>query len=136
MNVIVCLDDDLGMMFNKRRQSRDEKIVEDILRFANELWIDEFSEKLLSGTELKLKVSEDFLSKAGNGEYCFVEDKIILPYVDRVERIIVYKWNRKYPSDVKFDVPLNEWGMEEQTDFVGKSHEKITREIYVRRKGI
>ena len=30
MNIIVCLDDNQGMLFNKRRQSKDRQVLEDI----------------------------------------------------------------------------------------------------------
>ena len=30
MKVIVCVDDNNGMMFNNRRQSRDEKVIEKV----------------------------------------------------------------------------------------------------------
>ena len=36
MRVIVCLDDRNGMLFNRRRQSRDRRVVEDILRELGE----------------------------------------------------------------------------------------------------
>ena len=36
MKIFICLDDNNGMMFNGRRQSRDEAVVKDILDFAGE----------------------------------------------------------------------------------------------------
>ena len=47
MNIIVCLDDNLGMLFNKRRQSKDRRVLEDIEKFTNEVLISPFSENLL-----------------------------------------------------------------------------------------
>ena len=46
MNIIVCIDDNQGMLFNKRRQSRDVKVLEDIATLTDTLWISSFSEKL------------------------------------------------------------------------------------------
>lgn len=132
MNIIVCLDDNGGMLFNKRRQSRDQKVLEDVLSYTKTLWMNSFSEKLFAETDVKICVDKEFLNKAKKGEFCFVENEKILPYADRIEEIIVYQWNRKYPADFRFDVPLGEWKMTEQKEFVGKSHEKITRETYVR----
>lgn len=129
MKVIVCVDDNLGMLFNKRRQSQDVKVTEDILKMAKKLWIHPFSDKLFSEYGGQIVVDEDFLEKAEQGELCFVENQQITPYVDKIEQIILYKWNRKYPSDFKLDLDLKEWKLTELTEFEGNSHEKITREI-------
>lgn len=134
MKIIICIDDNQGMLFNKRRQSRDAKVLEDIANLTKELWISPFSEKLFEGMSsavcVDAKISNMFLDKAGVGEYCFVEDEKLLPYINDIEQLIIYKWNRKYPSDFKLDLNLDEWKLIEAVDFVGKSHEKITREIY------
>ena len=42
MKIIVCLDDNSGMMFNRRRQSRDRVVIDDIIACAQggELCVD------------------------------------------------------------------------------------------------
>ena len=44
MKIIICLDDDNGMMFNNRRQSRDEKVVKDIIEMTDghSLWMNDY----------------------------------------------------------------------------------------------
>lgn len=130
MKVIICIDDNKGMLFNKRRQSRDAKVLEDIVGLTNEVWISSFSEKLFEGIKIKVNIAPMFLDKAGTGEFCFVENKKLLPYEGDIEQLIIYKWNRSYPSDFKLDLDLNEWKLIETVDFIGNSHDKITREIY------
>lgn len=132
MNIIVCLDDNLGMLFNKRRQSKDRYVIEDIAKFTNEIWIQSFSKSLFEDSLYPVKVDDCFLDKAPQNAYCFVEADKASPYIDEIEHIIVYKWNRKYPSDFKFDIALENWKMIEQTEFSGFSHEKITKEIYAK----
>ena len=136
MNVIICIDDNQGMLFNKRRQSKDAKVIEDIMGLTDELWISPFSEKLFEDEDIRtnaiIQVVDDALNHAGTGAYCFVEDEKLLPYQNDIEQLIVYQWNRKYPSDFKLDLNLNEWKLIETMDFSGKSHEKITREIYLK----
>lgn len=132
MNVIVCVDDNSGMLFNGRRQSKDIKVLQDIEKLTKHIWMSPFSETLFRETSIQMKVDEMFLEKAEKNDFCFVENKEILPYVEKIEQIIIYKWNRKYPSDFYFQVPLNEWSLIEQCQFSGNSHENITREIYVR----
>lgn len=132
MNIIVCLDDNLGMLFNKRRQSKDKRVLEDIATFTNELSISPFSEDLFSESICKTKVDKFFLEQAPPNTYCFVEVDGISPYIDRIEQLIIYKWNRKYPTDFKFDISLENWKKIEQKEFAGFSHEKITKEVYVK----
>ena len=130
MKVIVCLDDINGMLFNKRRQSRDVKILEDIATLTTNLWIGSFSEKLFENVSFQTHIDDSFLSKANDGEYCFIEHEKLLPHLDKIEQLIIYRWNRNYPSDFKIDLNLAEWTLIDTLDFVGNSHEKITREIY------
>jgi hypothetical protein len=46
--------------------------------------------------------------------------------------MIIYKWNRVYPSDLSLDVYPDKIGLKlhESFDFKGQAHEKITREIW------
>lgn len=37
-----------------------------------------------------------------------------------------------YPADLRLDIALEDWKKTEEEEFVGNSHEKITREVYVR----
>lgn len=131
MILIVCLDDKNGMMFNKRRQSRDAAVIADIVAQADGsiLWMNSYSAKLF-GTGVR--IDEDFLDKASQGEYCFVEGQDVSQVIDRVERIILYKWNRMYPSDVRFEMAMDGWKLDEIRDFKGNSHEKITKEVYIK----
>ena len=133
MIVILCVDDNMGMMFNKRRQSRDSEVMEDVLKYAKTIWIHPFSEMLFGNVENKnnaeIIVDENFLKKAEKGEHCFVENQELMSYSNDIEQIIIYCWNRKYPSDFKLDLDLNNWEPKEVVEFVGHSHEKITKTI-------
>lgn len=134
MTLIVCIDDAGGMTFNKRRQSRDRIVTEDILRTAGgRLLAAPFSEKLLTGVD-GVKICENPLAEAREGDYCFIELGSVRPYADRLDGIIIYKWNRLYPSDTSLDLVPEECGfrLDEISEFVGSSHEKITKEIYKR----
>ena len=137
MNVIVCLDDRCGMAFNGRRQSRDRCVYEDIVKdIASDgrLFISEYSRALFADMDVSVVCSDRFLDMASDGDVCFVEDRVLLPYIEKIEKITVYKWNRHYPSDKTFDIVPEENGFRliSTEDFEGNSHEKITKEIYVR----
>ena len=128
MKLIVCLDDNKGMMFNKRRQSRDRVLIDNILELckSEKLYTNEYSSKLFPENTVEILES---IEDVENG-YCFAENFTVNE--EDVEKIIVYKWNRLYPADTYFNIDLGGWSLIETVDFEGSSHEKITREIYAR----
>lgn len=128
MKLIVCLDDKNGMMFNKRRQSRDKILIENVLELCKgqKLYTNEYSAKLFP--ENSVEICEN-PAETDDG-YCFAENFTVNE--EYVEEIIVYKWNRLYPADTYFNIDLENWNLTETVDFEGSSHEKITRERYVR----
>ncbi len=137
MNIVVCVDDDGGMLFNKRRQSRDRILLEDLAamvkKTGQKLWIAPFSAKLFESVEEMcpfITVDETFLEKASETDFCFVENVPLQQYEDNIESLIIYRWNRKYPADTYLDIDLTKWKVEETNEFAGSSHEKITREVY------
>lgn len=133
MDIIVCLDDNDGMAFNHRRQSRDRAVVADILALADKrpLWMDDASAVLFAGAE-NLHISPQFLSEAPDDALCFVEDVALAPAAERIRRIIIYRWHRSYPADRRFDLSLEKWRRVVSVDFPGYSHDIITREEYER----
>ena len=135
MNSIVCVDDQMGMLFNKRRQSKDRVVRQDMLALVpDKLWVSPYTAKQFEETEQeRLLVAEDFLSQAAEGDYCFVEDADIVPYADKIEHIVVYRWNRMYPADTYFTIPLSEFMLKERTYLTGYSHPDIVREVYTRK---
>ena len=136
MKIIICLDDDNGMMFNIRRQSRDEKVVKDIIEMTegHSLWMNDYSAKIFADHINKLNISPSFLDNAEDSDFCFVENDDVKKHLASIDELIIYKWNRRYPADKVFDINLYENGFElhQTEEFGGKSHEKITKEIYIR----
>lgn len=136
MNIIVCLDDKNGMLFNKRRQSQDKILRLNIKQFIHHknLFMNNYSYKLFKDIDTgNIKVSEDFLNSSNDG-FFLVEDKSLKLYEDKINTLIIYKWNRIYPADLHFDINVNNgsWDLIDCEEFTGSSHEKITREIYRR----
>lgn len=136
MNIMVAVDDDGGMLFNSRRQSQDSALREYILNTTKDgvLWMNQYSLRQFGTVPPHVRISEDFLSEAGRGEYCFVEDQSIGEVSDKLEMLILFHWNRSYPSDMKldYDPPANGMHMISTEEIVGQAHEKITVEVWER----
>ena len=118
-------------MFNRRRLSQDRALRADLLREAGgrRLWMSAYSRRQFeAGAEIT--VDEDFLQKAGAGELCFVEGAALLPYWERMEGLVLYRWNRRYPADVYLDLELSAFRLCASEEFPGHSHDKITKEVY------
>ena len=134
MRVALCVDDLGGMLFNGRRQSRDRGLIADLLREAApaRLLISPFSADLFGADAVT--VSEDFLQTAGAGELCVLENAPRAPHADRIDELILYRWNRRYPRDLTLDLDPLAAGLRlvEKTELAGYSHESITKERYVR----
>ena len=135
MIVIVCLDNADGIMFNHRRQSRDANLIKDVelMVDGNTLLLNSYSAPLFDGTNVKLKISESFLSEAGDSDFCFVENVPAKDYENQISKLIIYKWNRDYPSDYYFDIDyVSNFKLKSSEDFTGTSHDSITKEVYVK----
>ena len=136
MRVSVCIDDLGGMMFNHRRVSRDREVIADVCRDTEDgrLYSSEYSASLFAESDIQPIAKADFLEVADDGDLCFVESDALMPYISKITVITVYKWNRRYPSDVKLDIDPEKSGFKltSVTEFAGYSHEKITKEVYVK----
>ena len=135
MIVMVCVDDNNGMMFNKRRQSQDRVLRQRMLELAGvkKLWMNAYSRKQFSEEdESRIAVVEDGFQNIQPGEYCLLEDQDPVWYKDQIEALIVFHWNRTYPADLYCTLDLSDWNLKGTEEFAGYSHEKITQERYGR----
>ena len=115
--------------FNHRRQSRDraERAHSYALRYTR-LWISPYTAKLFGAdTAVRLCIAEDCLERAEEDDYCFAEVHNPAPYLNRVQQVILYHWNRVYPADRYFTLPETGWTKQSETEFAGSSHEKNNR---------
>ena len=133
MILIVCVDDTGGLGFNRRRQSQDRALRARMLEKWGRLWMNAYSAGQFA-KEDPVTADEGFLEMAGPGDACFAEGPAAAEALDRAEKLVLYRWNRKYPADCHFplDLEARGWRLEETEDFAGSSHEKITEEVYVR----
>lgn len=132
MTIIAAIDDHNGMLFNHRRQSRDRALTARVTELArgHTLRMSPYSAPLFPEEE-SIAVSDDFLSLAGEDDFCFVETADLLPYADRITHLILCRWNRDYPADTFFPLAVEDWQKLRTEEFPGSSHECITLEEYV-----
>lgn len=134
MILVTCVDDNLGMLFNNRRQSMDSVLRERMIKMCagHRLWMNAYSRKQFDAAAGGITVDDAFMDKADADDYCFAENISIKPYEKQINKIVLYKWNRVYPADLYFDIDLSGWQLSASSDFAGSSHDKITEEIYVK----
>lgn len=130
MTYICCVDDYASLSFNKRRNSSDRFVIEDIINTVVEapLRVDTYTAKLFRDKQVpSLIVDDDCLENAKDGEFVFVERQNPSAYLKAGDQLILYHWNRHYPSDNRLN--LTGWNTLEITtgEFAGYSHEKITK---------
>ena len=137
MIIIACTDDNQGMLFNHRRQSQDRGQRQRMLQRTGgaKLWVDTYTAGLFSAeSREQLEIDDQCLEYAADGEFCFVEKENPGTVEEKIEKIILYRWNRVYPADVHFPIDFSGWKLVQAEEFAGSSHEKITEEIYERVK--
>lgn len=131
MIIITCLDDKNGMMFNHRRQSQDRGLRQYIADMTKDdkVYMNAYSAKLYEEIKDPI-ICEDFLRKAGKGESCIVENLPLEEFLHEIEEIVVFRWNKIYPSDQVLDLDLDDWRLVEEEEMEGSTHQ-ITKQIYL-----
>ena len=129
MKLIICTDENNGMLFNNRRQSRDSVLCRYILNTVGEhpLAMTEYSAKMFPESENIVVCDNVF--QCGNC-FCFAEEAV--PSLAGVEELYWFNWNRSYPADVVFNHNVENlgFGLEKTVEFAGSSHDKITLNLY------
>ncbi len=135
LTVALCTDERGGMIFNKRRVSRDRILIKNLMEgFDGKIYINEYSRLLFEDYGDRAVVCESALDEAPDGAVCFIEFPPFKPYLADISSLIIYNWNRRYPYDLCLDVLPAKEGFKSVSvcEFEGSSHEKITKEIFER----
>lgn len=135
MTIYVCLDDKNGMLFNRRRQSRDAAVLQDIRSGTpGPLTIAPFSEKLIRDEQIPYVLVPETPGTLPPDAHFFMETAAADGIVPTADTVVIYRWNRRYPADTYWNTDLAAYGftLTETAEFSGSSHEKITKEVYTR----
>lgn len=132
MKIFITVDNNNGMLFNKRRQSQDIELRNYILKETNSklLYLNEYTFKQFKDMEniKHIIIDENFLENTSTN-YCFVENLQLQSHLNKIDTIYLCKWNCDYPSDFKLDINIEEhFKLVSTIDIVGQAHEKITIE--------
>ena len=78
-------------------------------------------------------MDRDPAARAAEGDgLCLLELQDPKAALGWADRLVLYRWGRHYPADRRLDLPPEGWRLEGQTEFPGRSHDMITKEIYVK----
>ncbi len=133
LRIAITLDDRLGIAFNKRRQSSDSRLIDDLIRLSGgKLATTAYSLPLFEGKASPQLLDDPFSTDTAG--LIFLELTELDDRLDLIDEIVIYRWNRHYPSDkkIKIDFEKNGFLTTDVYEFEGSSHEKITREILKR----
>ena len=131
MRAAFCIDDMGGILFNNRRVSSDGAVFADLKKlYSDKLYVTPFSAGLMQRYNVEYVADDNIFNITGNDAMLFIENISVKPHLKNISEIIVYHWNRRYPSDFKTDIDFSHLLLTDTYDFKGTSHDKITREIY------
>ena len=127
MILAVVTDDDGGLTFHERRQSRDRVLRRKLAELSEGrlLWMNAYTAGQFDPFPENAVISDTFLKDAGPDDVCFAENEALLPYAGRIRAVWLFR---------KLDFIPSEHGMHlvSSGDFPGYSHEKITLEVWTR----
>ena len=135
MNIIVCVDNKMGTMFNGRRQSRDKVLCRKIVDLAGDgvIRVRPYSYPLFEDICANVICDDNYLNSALEDDFCFVEGDDVAPYAHSIKKLVIFRWNRDYPRDKVLDIDLSHgWIAEHCEEFEGSSHDNITMEVYAK----
>lgn len=134
ITVAICLDDEGGMTFFGKRQSRDRILIGELCDSTDgKIYVNNFSSFLFGDRTEKVCISDDPLAECPDGGTVFVENLALAPHLDKIDKILLYKWNTRYPYDRKIDISFSQFKTVSKKEFAGSSHDKITK-LTMRRK--
>ncbi len=132
MKVFITVDENGGLLFNQRRQSKDSKLRAHILHICgiNKLWLHPFSaSQFTKPLPNNIIINPFCLEKAQDNDYCFIENLPLTHYLPKINTVFLCKWNRSYPADIYLDINLSaNFVLQKITEIKGTSHPQITIE--------
>lgn len=132
MTVIICVDNNGGILFNGKRQSKDRALRKYLLDIVEKekcrIAMSSYTYSQFKEDERKeiIDVKERF---SFDEDYIFFEQAIPISW-EKVNNLILCCWNRDYPADEYFNLPIGvECILQKTEEIVSDSH-TLTIETY------
>lgn len=135
MILIFTLDDKNGTSIGGKRQSKDRVVADKIIELSNNqpICMKAKSTTFFNDASYMCKIRTiDSFDELHEDSIFFAEEVVQASVMEAAEKIIVFRWNRNYPSLVTDRVSLDGYNKEIADEFKGYSHDKITMEVYTR----
>lgn len=134
MRIAFCIEKTGGLSLFGKRLSRDSEIQKKLisLKHNGELVTSPKSAVLFESD--RVRSDDNYMNSAAPNDLLFIETEEIP--IGQANEIYLFHWNRRYPADRYFDLSQlkNSFDKISTEHFVGSSHDKITLEIYHRKK--
>lgn len=127
MKAVICLDNHNGISFFHKRLSSDFLQREDMMKLVNNKMVtmSAYSAKLFNKDYNNIIIGEPHRDLI-----YFFEDGSINNYLDEIDELILYYWNKDYPYDEIFIFDESKFELLKEYEFKGNSHDKISCKIY------
>lgn len=135
ITVAVCTDPRGGMMFNNRRQVKDQEIVTNAVEYFGKcgVFVTQYSARLFEKYE-NVTVCDDPIRECADGGLCFIEDPDLLSDCAELETLVIYTWGIPYPADKYLPFEPAAFGLKRisKEKLSTQIHKKVTREVFLR----
>lgn len=133
MTLIVCVDSNGTILFNKRRVSRDAAVISDIISNhsadGSPLMVLPYSKSLFNEYPVEVIDSLDEI-KEYTDRVLFAESSGLSRLNGFVTTVVLYVWDKVYPKGESFDLDLSDYSLISEIVITGKSHKEIVRRVY------
>lgn len=132
MTLIICVDNNGGILFNNKRQSKDRilrKYLLDIVEKENSyIAMSPYTYSQFKDNERKeiIDVKDAF---SFDEDYIFLEQSISISW-EKVNNLILCCWNRDYPADEYFNLPIGVECVLRKTEEIESDSHTLTIETY------
>ena len=124
MTVVIALDKKNGYTLFGKRLSQDRIVAKDILSSFPLIYMSVYS---ASQFDDKSRIVFPIPDNLPSDAVVFLETEDI---PSDAEHLVVYRWDKQYPSDRKYNPAKFFWYKKHSEEFKGYSHEKIVKEFY------
>lgn len=139
MKVIACIDNNNGIAFNNRRLSSDSTVIGRIAYIIgnDRLLAKDISLRILADANLDIHDVDN--AEIRDNDWVFIDTEqysFIKEDCSNIDTLVLFLWNRDYPSDTKLTLDLSKMNQYSQLEYKGNSHDKITELHFSRKESI